>query len=296
VANHLHGKICPAKAASTPLGSADLESNLAACLTNHFLYLRIESSQGDMSFHTSSIFRVFIVSLVCLTSSCSTNSKLAAVQSIRGGRMHTLPIDRKEVLKDVKSEGRGKRILLVGLMAGAMVAGGALAGPSSSAFVSGATAGATTQMAQESVGGGMYVDSIEGRVSREVAFRERFNSSFIQRYTAVQNTALQNETRTRNSYSASSPYAVNTTVITVGADEKKNQHYLYVELKVEIVDAAGTVLADTYSYGESRGGALPAALTEEALLAPAVFEAHVKACAEYAAGYTAEVVADELGL
>jgi hypothetical protein len=232
--------------------------------------------------------------LTCLTS-CGTSPQLAAVKSVRGGLVTVPPVIRNEVEKDVKSEGRGKRIMLVALGAGALIATGAAVGASGSAFASGAAAGAGTSALREA-GASARVDPFTARVDAEMNLRNRFYSSFPRYFTAYQDTALQNEPRTSRTYAKNAPYQVNNRLTWMGWDEKKDQYYLYVEIETEIVDAGGTVLSRSSSYGESRGGTAPVATSLAALLSPGTFEAHVKDCAESAARYTAEVAADMLGL
>ena len=232
--------------------------------------------------------------LACLTS-CSTNPQLAAVKSLRGGHVTTPPVVRSEVEKDVKREGRGKGIMLMALGAGALVATGAAVGGSGSAFAAGATAGAGTSLMREA-GGRASVDSLTARVEAEMQLRNRFYTSFPRYFAAYQDTALQSEPRTSSTYNKDAPYLVNNKLTWMGVDEKKGQYYLYCEMEAEIVDTTGRVLSRAGSYGESRGSMAPVATTLEALLSPAVFEAHVKSCAESAARYTAEVAADMLDL
>ena len=235
-------------------------------------------------------------------SACSSTSRsLSAINTVNAGRVQMQTLDTKSLRDATRVRLVSGKTIAQALLVSAVVVGAGAAG-GGSAFSQGATAGAMTSLAREGSAGPQTASTRTSRAEASqqaladgMAFQTAFREKFAQHYGGAFSRGMQTHSWTKNHLSPTATHTVDCVIDWSWHDEKSDRFYLYAELTVVVKDAQGREVLKTEAYAESRKSAALPAQSMDDLLRPEVFESHVRACADNAGPYIAEVLADEIG-
>ena len=234
-------------------------------------------------------------------SACSSSSSsLSAISTVNAGQVQMQPLDTKSLRDATRVRLVSGKTIAQALLVSAVVVGAGAAG--GSAFSSGASAGAMSSMSREGSAGPQTASTRTSRAEASqqaladgIAFQTAFREKFAQHYAGAFSRGMASHSWTKNHISPTATHTVDCVIDWSWHDEKSNRYYLYAELTVVVKDAQGREVLKTEAYAESRKSAALPAHSMDDLLRPEVFESHVRACADNAGPYVAQVLADEIG-